>query len=185
MRKIPITGGPHTGKSTLLEALRSSDLEAEYVAEPATEVIREERQRELHEEGYEGKFPWNNYAAFGKLVTAKSLMLESAIPEGTELAILDRSIIDTIGYARLNRCEFLIPKLVPLIGAARYSSAIVCDFVGEYSSSYERSETQEEAQATHIQIVRAYEESGLTIIHLPPVSVEERVSIVSNAIGLL
>lgn len=182
MQKLVITGGPHTGKTTLLDALKSKYPDYVYVAEPATLVIEAEYQREKSEDGYIGTFPWNNYKEFGPKVIAKSMDLEKGLTAKSEVAILDRSLIDTVAYARLNNCEYLLPDLYKKIEAANYRKAFFCDFVGSYQSDSVRSESFEEAQTTQESLRAAYEETGIEIIEVPSVSVEERIRIFENAL---
>ncbi len=177
MHKVIITGGPHTGKTTLLDALKIKHPNYIYIPEPATLVIEAEYEKEKSEKDYVGTFPWNNYAEFGPKVITKSLVLEKAVESETGLIVLDRSLIDTIAYARLNDCKHLLPDLYHKIQSAGYQKAFLCDFVGSYQSNHIRTESFEEAQKTQQAIRRAYEKSGVPIINLPAVSVEERIFI--------
>lgn len=180
MRKIIISGGPHTGKTTLLNKLKERHPYIHYVSESATNVIEKEKRKELEDSNYVGKFPWNNYPEFGKLVIQESLILESEIPQETKIVILDRSLIDTLAYARLENCDFLIPSVKSLIESANYDTVLFCDFVGEYSATDIRHEDEEKARKTHNYLLRAYDESDLKLVHIPSVSVEDRVGLVSK-----
>jgi predicted ATPase len=111
MRKIPISGGPHTGKTTLFNALRAEFPDAHFLSEPAGIVMDREMQKERETEGYSGVFPWNNYPEFARLVINQSVELESNIPPGTDLVFQDRSLIDNIGYGRLLKFTELLPEL--------------------------------------------------------------------------
>lgn len=184
MKKVIITGGPHTGKTTLLGMLRAKYPENTYVPEPATLVIEAEHQREKSENSYIGTFPWNNYAAFGPKVIAKSLELENDLPALSGLIILDRSLIDTIAYARLNNCEHLLPELYTHIQAAQYEKTFFCDFVGSYQSNHIRSESPEEAQLVQRELKAAYTESGMEVIDMPAIPTEERILIFARELGL-
>jgi len=46
MHKIPISGGPHTGKTTLFNALRAEFADAYFLAEPASMVMDREMKKE-------------------------------------------------------------------------------------------------------------------------------------------
>ena len=46
MRKIPISGGPHTGKTTLFNALRDEFPDAHFLSEPAGIVMDREMKKE-------------------------------------------------------------------------------------------------------------------------------------------
>lgn len=177
MKKLIISGGPHSGKTTLLEALKAKFENVYFVPEPATEVINSEYQKERDLKNHIGKFPWNNYPDFGRLVIEKSLELEAEIPSDTDLAVLDRSLIDTIAYAKLNACEFLLPVLEEEIAKANYQAVFFCEMVGDYQQTEHRSETHEEALATHNMLKKTYQTQALDFIDLPAVSVEERMAV--------
>lgn len=180
--KIPISGGPHTGKTTLIEALKQEFPNAYFVPEPATEVIEHELSLQAQDSSYVPRVPWIDYAKFGPLVTQKSVELEAAIPKDADLAFQDRSLIDTVAYCRLNDFEKYLPEVRRRIAVARYAMAFFCEPVGNYTATQVRRETEDEARQTHDFLSEAYDEAGISIIHLPPVTVEERISIVRSEI---
>lgn len=182
MRKIPISGGPHAGKTTLLEALKIEYPDAYFVHEPATEVIENELAVAENDPDYEPRVPWIDYSKFGPLVTSKSVELESAIPDSADLVFQDRSLIDTIAYCRLNNFDEYIPDVKKHIRIARYAIAFFCETVGEYTSTEIRRESAEEAQRTHDFLSEAYDESGIPVVHLPAISTEERLTVIKNAL---
>ncbi len=183
MRKIPISGGPHSGKTTLLEALSAEFDAAYFVAEPAERVITRELAKQTEDPTYTPNVPWLDYSKFGPEVADESVVLEAGIPEGTDLVFQDRSLIDTIAYCRLNGFEDYIPEVERRIKVARYSFALFCEPVGTYTATDIRRETAEEAQRTHDFLAEAYDNSGINVIHLPAVPVPERISIVRSAIN--
>lgn len=183
MRKIPISGGPHSGKTTLLEALRGEFEGAYFVAEPAERVITRELGKQAEDATYTPNVPWIDYSKFGPEVADESVSLEADTPDSADLVFQDRSLIDTIAYCRLNGFDSFIPEVERRIKVARYSLALFCEPVGTYTATEVRRETAEEAQRTHDFLAEAYDHSGITVIHLPAVPVPERLSIVRNAIA--
>jgi predicted ATPase len=182
MQKIPISGGPHTGKTTLVNALRDEFPDAYFVEEPAERVIGRELKKQQDEPGYTPIVPMSNYPAFVPLVIAEGLALEAAIPSSAEIVFQDRSLIDNIGYGALNNYDAAFSKLHRYITAARYSFALLCEPVGLYTATDIRHETAEQALKTHSHIALAYDTSGINVVHLPAVSVPERVEMVHRAI---
>lgn len=175
MRKIILSGGPHTGKTTLMSALRQElSADVHFVPEPAELIITEELQKEQDQPGYKGVFPTTRYSDFVGLVVAKSVELENTIPATAHTAVLDRSLIDNVGYARLNRQDLLVPDLLRHIKAAKYTGALLCDFVGTYTQTPVRPESEEFARAIHGHLLEAYAESGIPILHLPATDVPNR-----------
>lgn len=182
--KIPISGGPHAGKTTLLEALHSEYPEAWFVPEPATHVIGRELEREVCEPGYVPSVPWIEYSAFGPLVTQASVDLEAAIAEGKQVVFQDRSLIDTIAYCRVEGFDRFIPEVQRRIWAAKYAFALFCEPVGTYTANGVRRENADKARRTHDLLAQAYETSGIPVVHLPAFEGEKSVAIV-NRVGLV
>jgi predicted ATPase len=181
MLKIPISGGPHTGKTSLLNALHEEYPNAFFVEEAAERVIASEIEKEEASQDYEGIFPWgNNYPAFADRIFKETAELESTIPKDSELVFLDRSWIDQIGYCALNWHTGQIPKIKNEVRRANYSLALFCEPVGKYTQTLIRRESPEEAQEIHRHLAKAYDESGIETVHLPAVSVKSRLEIIRN-----
>jgi predicted ATPase len=183
MRKVLISGGPHTGKSTLIKALKSEFSNAYFVPEPAETVIIRELAKQALDKSYIPKVPWLDYSTFGPVVADESVMLEAKIPDNTKLVFQDRSLIDTVGYCRLNDLESFIPEVEKRILAARYSLALFCEPVGRYRTTEVRRETEDKARLTHDILAEAYDQSGIDVVHLPAVSVAARVRLVHTSLG--
>ncbi|HET9174034.1 MAG TPA: ATP-binding protein [Candidatus Saccharimonadales bacterium] len=182
MLKVPISGGPHAGKTTTLEALKLEFPEAYFVAEPAEVVISRELAKQVEDPTYEPVVPWVDYKKFCPIVTEESLRLEAEIPDNATLVFQDRSLIDNIGYCRLNGFDTFIPTVERYIAAARYTLALFCEPVGTYTATHVRRETVEEARLTHDHLSQAYDGSGVQMVHLPAVTLEERLTIIRNTI---
>ncbi len=184
-KRIIVTGPPNSGKTTFFEGLRVIYPEAPFMPEPATCVIEEELSKEETDPNYEGRLPERDYRRFAPLVIAKSLELELAVSLDAHFTIQDRSLVDTVGYARLNGCFDLVSGVQKLIAEAGYTAALMCSFVGKYETTRTRMENLEKAQQTQAYLLEAYEESGIAIIQIPPVSQSERLSIARGVIDSL
>ena len=185
MKKIIIAGGPHTGKTTLLDNMKveyAGSGAVFFVPEPATTVIAEQLSRQEQDPTYEPIMPTTRYREFAGLVVPRSVQLEGAIPPATRVAVLDRSLVDNIAYARLNECHDLVPQMHTAAEAAGYSAVFMCDFVGEYTQTNERREDEATAHLVHDAIQSAYDDFGIDVIKLPAVSVPERLEIVQDVL---
>lgn len=178
MYKIPISGGPHAGKTTILEALKTEFPEAHFLAEPAEIVISRELIKQEADPDYVPSVPWLDYSKFCPLVIEESLRLESEIPADAALVFQDRSLIDNIGYARLHGLDEFVLEAQRLTATANYAFALFCEPVGTYTATKIRRESPDEARLIHDSLAEAYNASGLDIVHLPPVSVEDRLAII-------
>ncbi len=182
MRKIPISGGPHSGKTTLLEALKTEFPGAYFVPEPAETVITRELSKVAGDPTYTPVVPWIDYTKFGPAVADESEVLEAAIPSGVDIVFQDRCLIDTIGYALLNGFNSFVPEVQRRARIAHYAFALFCEPVGAYTPTDIRRETAEEARRTHGFLAQAYEEFGIPVVRLPAVPVDERISIIRDSI---
>lgn len=185
MYKIAISGGPNAGKTTLWQALQPEFPEAHFVPEPATTFLEDQERQQKDNPHHELCAPWIDYTKFGPAVTALSLKLEADIPPETRLTFLDRSLVDTVAYSRLNNFERFIPIVEPHLQAARYTMGIICQPVGSYTETNIRRETPEEALQTHRQLQQAYNETGMPVLTLPAFSVADRVAVIRDVVANL
>jgi len=167
MYKIPISGGPNTGKTEIIKLLETRYPEAHIVHEPATQVIAEELGKVDIDDSYIPSVPWLNYSKFGPLVMQRSIDLEAEIPRETELVFLDRSLIDTIAYAELEGCSEIAEKARKYANAASYTLAFFCEPVGTFTSTSIRREDYKKASETHELLRQTYQDFGKPVHTLP------------------
>ncbi len=180
--RIPISGGPHAGKTTLINALREVYSGAHFLEEPAERVIARELERETAEPGYEAIVPWRDYPQFSQLVLQEALDLEASARYGAVLRFQDRSLHDNIGYDRLNGVD-TSPDTHRYAAVAGYTVALFCHPVGSYTTTEIRRESAEQARHIHNTLYETYRASGLVVVDLPAVSVQERIEIVQQVVG--
>src|ERR1019366_10304963 len=108
MRKIILSGGPSTGKTTTFELLKEAYKDAFFVEEAAEIVIKRELAKQEKNPDYEPIMPVTKFRKFAQLVIEQQLASEEAIPNDAELVFLDRSFIDNLGYLAING----VPELV-------------------------------------------------------------------------
>jgi predicted ATPase len=181
-RKFILAGGPHAGKTTLLNGLRGRLPEAHFVPEPAELLIAEELRKAEQEPDYDPIVPTARYDAFVHRVMALSVELEAAVPADATVAILDRSMIDNHGYAVLNGRHDLVPSIQRLVRAAGYTAALFCNPVGTYTQTAVRPESPEYAHAIHMALTDAYNQSGVPVIEIPAIDIESRLDLVETTI---
>lgn len=185
MRKIVISGGPSTGKTTIFEMLNNTFPDAYFVNEAAETVIKRETAKQKEDPSYTPIMPVSNYREFVPLVMAQQITNEEAIPNDADLVIMDRSIIDNLGYLAhygLSEYENEVHRRIRTCG---YTLAFFCDWLGKVEQNDIRQETYEEGLAIHRHLETAYHESGMPVVHLPAVSVAERLTIITNTIKSL
>lgn len=183
MKKVVLTGGSHTGKTTLIEGLREAlTSDVYFVPEPASIVITEELNKQEVISGYEAVLPTTNYPTFAGLVVAKSLQLEADIPPSAELVIMDRGLADNVAYAIVNGHPEIIQAVQRLAQSANYTAALLCDFVGDYQLSQTRLEDRPYAEAIHAQLRCAYEHLDIPVYDVPGLAMDERLLLVAGLV---
>lgn len=178
MNKIVITGGPSSGKSTLIEALKNKEYSV--IEEGALELIEKEKK--------EGGniFPWTDPEKFQEKVFLDQIKREENINEEKEIIFLDRSLIDILAYC-LHYSVNPPKDLKKEIEKANYSKVFILDMLPkEYWTQTRngrvRMHTYEMGVEIHEKIEETYEKSGLEIIYVPFISVEERVKFIEENI---
>lgn len=185
MHKVIISGGPSTGKSTTFNALHNLYPEAHFVEEAAEQVIKGELAQQAADPTYEPVMPVANYARFAPLVLARQIENERSIPSESKLAFLDRSIIDNLGYLAHNGISDFAAEVQSHISSANYSLVFFCDWLAKFEQTEVRRESAEEGLSIHGHLEDVYESSGLLVVHLPAVSVDERLTIIRETIDSL
>lgn len=185
MHKIVISGGPSTGKSTTFDMLRGSYCDAHPVVEAAELIIKDEQAKHKIDPTYEPVLPVTNYRKFVPLVLETQRILEANIPDGTEMAFLDRSFIDNLGYLAHHGLEEFVPEVEKHIKAACYTLAFFCDWLDNFEQTEIRHETPEVGLAIHRQLETAYHAADIPVVHLPKVSPEERLVIIKETLAEL
>lgn len=172
-----ITGGPGSGKSSLVAALAARGIAT--MPEAGRAIIRDQ----VASGG--DALPWGDRAAFAARMLEWEVRSHLAARESEGPVVLDRGIPDVIGYLRL--CGLPVPVAAERAAAAFRYNRIV--FIAPhwpkiYAQDAERKQDAAEAQATHAMMARVYAELGYELVPLPITSVAERVAFVMERIGI-
>ncbi|MBI34007.1 MAG: hypothetical protein CMP67_01415 [Flavobacteriales bacterium] len=170
MNRVVITGGPSTGKTSLIEEFKKLG----YVT--FSEVARKIIQQQL-DMGTK-KLPWDDVSGFSKLVLNEQLNdFNSA---DSNLTLYDRGIPDIIGY--LNHAnKKIFKKLIDSNRINRYNKVFILPPWKEiYKNDNERRESFKEANFIHDEIEQAYLKSGYNPIKVPFGSIQNRINFILN-----
>lgn len=170
-RFFVLTGGPGSGKSTLIDALRRAGYAG--MGEAGRAIIQDQV-------GVGGPAtPWGDAALYAELQLAWEMRSHRMAQDMPGLVFFDRGVPDVIGYLRL------IGRPVPahMLNAAetfRYAPRV---FVAPpwpeiYAQDAERKQSVEEAARTYDAMVATYSSFGYELVELPRASVEERARFV-------
>ncbi|MHB9879237.1 AAA family ATPase [Pacificimonas sp. ICDLI1SI03] len=171
-----LTGGPGSGKTSLINALAAEGIRT--MPEAGRAIIQD--QTDIGGTA----LPWDDRKAFAALMLAWEMRSyrEAASADGP--VIFDRGIPDVIGYLRL--CGLPVPTTA--IRAAeqrRYASKVFIapPWPAIFQEDAERKQSPAEAEATYNVMIDVYSELGYTLVTLPRISVAARTKFVREQIG--
>ncbi|MGV9303089.1 MULTISPECIES: AAA family ATPase [unclassified Nonomuraea] len=172
-RLVVFTGGPGSGKSTLIDRLGLSG---------SREAGRAIIQDQVAIGGQ--ALPWKDVDLFAELMLSwelRSYRLAEAM-DGT--VAFDRGVVDVVGYLRLEGRP--VPAHVDAAARRfRYHRTV---FVAPpwpeiYENDAERKQTPDEAERTYASVSSAYLDYGYELVELPRAPVAERAAFVLGHLG--
>lgn len=171
-----ITGGPGSGKTSLIDALAAEGVR--HMPEAGRAIIQD--QVDIGGTA----LPWNDREEFARLMLAWELRSYREAVSTSDPIIFDRGIPDVIGYLRL--CGLPVPT--PALRAAelrRYARRVFIapPWAAIFKQDAERKQTLAEAEATYNAMIDAYSGLGYELVPLPLVPVAERVRFVREQIA--
>ncbi|MCE9673824.1 AAA family ATPase [Myxococcus stipitatus] len=166
-----ITGGPGSGKTSLIEALAAEGFA--HMPEAGRAII----QQQVEIGGT--ALPWADRRAFAELMLGWELRSHQEARERSVPVILDRGIPDVIGYLLV--CGLPVPPhLWKAAELFRYHRRV---FIAPhwpeiFEQDAERKQDSAEAEATHHAMVEVYTRLDYELLHLPRASIPERARFV-------
>jgi predicted ATPase len=174
-RLFIITGGPGSGKSTVINALAKRGIST--MPEGGRAII----QDQVAIGG--NALPWSDRRAFAELMLSWEMRSYRMAMALKGRVIFDRGVPDVLGYLRLSGLS--IPAHVQRAAQMfRYNRRV---FIAPpwreiFQIDAERRQSFEEARATYEAMIESYSDLGYELIQLPLISVEERVNFLLGAI---
>ena len=167
VKRIVVTGGPGSGKTSLLEALEARNFMV--CPEISRILIREEMKKQT------GVLPWNNMRDFAQLCLYRMVEDWERVAHRHDDVFYDRGIPDIIAYLNLNDIE-PAEELIEVIARKRYHRVVFwCPPWPEiYVNDAERPQTFPEAQALGSAIKYVYEKNQYQVVSMPKVPVQQR-----------
>lgn len=182
-RKIVITGGPGSGKSTMVGALERIGFAA--VPEAAIECINELSTQM----GVEAQKQWRaaHKDEFQMMVARRQLVLEEEVDPDAEVIFFDRGRLDGHGYAKFFS-QTLRQDLRELAEACEYQRVFVLDTLEEEVFAARGSDGRTSQRAASVEIGAAIEQVYRDFKYkperVPVLPLHKRVEYVLNCLGL-
>lgn len=165
-----LTGGPGSGKSTLIAALAAAGVATS--AEVGRQVIREQ----VAVGGT--ALPWADELAFAEAMWPRELAAHAAALASGATVVLDRGVPDVVGFLHVSG----LPVPPPIDAAARTTRynprVLIAPFWADIYMPDEERRQPAAVAATHDVMVATYRAYGYTLVELPRASVAARVAFV-------
>jgi len=166
MKKYVLTGGPGSGKSSILLEL---ERRGEY-------VVRESAEDQI--KLYQGKGiekPWLEDDFQDNLLELQ-LRRESLIPPHADRVWLDRGVLDNFAYI-----SDYNPRMEAAAEKADYESIVfLVENLGSCDTNRVRRERQSEALELERKLENTYRSRGYKIVRVPPIGIENRANYILN-----
>jgi predicted ATPase len=176
-RLFVLTGGPGSGKTTLIDALGK----AGYAR--SVEAGRGIIQDQMAIGG--PALPWRDPVAFAELMLSWEMRSYHMAQEQAGPVFFDRGVPDVVGYLRL--LGLPVPKHMEKAAEAfRYNRRvfIALPWPEIFEQDSERKQSLDEAMRTYEAMVQTYSGYGYELVELPRTTVEERVRFVIESADL-
>ena len=174
-RFFVLTGGPGSGKSTLIESLAAAGFATS--VEAGRGIIKDQV-------AISGTaLPWQDPALFAELMLSWEMRSHAIATAVSEPVFFDRGVPDVIGYLKL--VGLPVPTHVDKAAREfRYNSKvfILPHWPEIFGQDSERKQDEDEARRTHASMVATYTACGYELIEVPKGTVEQRLRfVVENA----
>lgn len=170
-RKIVITGGPGTGKTSVIKALEEKGYDCLH-------EISRQITLEAQKKGISQLFLKEPLLFSELLLEGRIKQHEEAEKRASEVIFIDRGIPDVVAYMDYFGNEYP-PVFKEVCTQYAYEKIFVLPPWKEiYISDNERYETYEEAVSIHDHLVESYENSGYRPVEVPFGSVMERTAFI-------
>jgi len=175
-RKIVITGGPSTGKSTVIQELKNRN----YICfdEVSRDIIKEAQKQ-----GIEQLFLEDPYLFSQKLLEGRVNQYREADNVKSEIVFFDRGIPDVNAY--LNYVKQPVPdEFEQITHSHPYDKYvfIMPPWDEIYTTDTERYESFNQAQLIHNKLVNYYKALGYYLIFVPFGTVKKRVDYIIDSL---
>ncbi len=174
--RVVITGGPGTGKSTILDHLKAEGFPIH--PEVSRAIIKEELSKDSE------LVPWRDLSGFSEKVF-KGQTHQWHEAESGKVNFYDRGIIDVIAYLKKDNLPH--DALSELVEHYPYHRSVFLTppWPDIYAQDQERWEDLEGMQAIHNALLKTYQEFDYQVFEIPKLNATERMRFVLSHLDLI
>ena len=173
VKKIIITGGPGTGKTSLIEELRKNDFKC-------FDEISREITLKYREKGIEQLFLSDPNLFSQELLNGRIQQFNNSINLQANCVFFDRGIPDIIAYLNFKKAD-LSKKILKSIDKYRYDMIFLLEpWEDIYTSDKIRYESFDQVITIDSYIKNTYKEFGYNPIIVPKDNIKNRVDFIIN-----
>ncbi len=175
--KIVITGGPGTGKSTILEHLSGYGYYC--MPEISREIILEARKK-----GIEQLFLEDPILFSTKLLEKRENQYRQAVTSGKDPVFFDRGIHDVVAYLDFLKINYHDPFITSAKKHKYDHIFLLPPWEEIYITDNERYESFNQALSIYKYLKNTYEQYGYQMVEVPFGKVEERVNFILGQLNI-
>jgi len=181
-KRIVITGGPGTGKTSIINELKKKDFYCfEEIIRTLTLAAKKENDSSKH---------ISNPIAFvndpmlfnTNLLNGRIAQFKQANNIGHNISFFDRGIPDVLAYMAFFNQEYGDAFINACINNVYNHVFLLPPWEAIYKSDSERFETFEESKKIHLHLEKIYKKFGYSIIDVPFGTIKERTKYIVNVI---
>jgi predicted ATPase len=176
-KKVIITGGPGTGKSTIINEL----IKRNYTC---LEEISRQVTLDAKKEGIDQLFLSNPLLFSELLLKGRAQQFQSVKNIKSDIVFFDRGIPDVLAYMDFIGDEYPA-RFVETCKNSKYDAVFILKpWEAIYTSDNERYESFNEAQDIHKHLINTYQSYNYQLIDVPFDTVEKRTDFILNIVNM-
>lgn len=173
--RVVITGGPGTGKSSIIESLKKMNFNV--FNESSREVTKKYKNNDSEQYFLSNPIDFSNI-----LMDKRKKQFEEGSKSKNDYFFYDRGIPDILAYLNFKKIEYKSSMMKEIL-KYNYDTIFIAEpWEAIYTNDSERYETYNELLEIDFHIKKMYKQLGYKIIILPKKSVNDRVTFILKTV---